>query len=371
MSFYKFNKNEILHNRIKSYPEVKLLITSGTIHYNNKINETLPVASGSIDLYELNHAGINVYPFITKDGSVTSFRTVSTNNFNQFQYGHTVTGSYPLAAGISRDYYNGADRHLSALKNTINFYGKNSPEFVFSNSSRTLDAVPLNLISIPSIFYGSSIKKGSVELKFYVTGTLVGEAKDERQNGELVQTGPAGSAGSGSIIGLALYNEGFLILTGTTALSPFSEVYPPGAFPSNPSWVNFASTGSAAPAPPLSSFDINFKGVNYIPTLTMMAHAKKGELNHSNNPTYVEHDQNLIKNAATGTTFYREFDEGVIKNVVYSSYADPTGSFEKQTYISKIGIYDEKKNLIAIAKLATPVKKTESRDFTFKLKLDI
>ena len=34
-------------------------------------------------------------------------------------------------------------------------------------------------------------------------------------------------------------------------------------------------------------------------------------------------------------------------------------------------IYDKDKNLIAIASLANPVKKTETRDFMFKLKLDI
>ena len=54
-----------------------------------------------------------------------------------------------------------------------------------------------------------------------------------------------------------------------------------------------------------------------------------------------------------------------------SSYADPTGSFEKQTFISRIGIYDKDKNLIGVAKVANPVKKTEDREFTFKLKLDI
>ena len=60
-----------------------------------------------------------------------------------------------------------------------------------------------------------------------------------------------------------------------------------------------------------------------------------------------------------------------IKNVVSSSYADPTGSFEKTTYISKVGLYDGNKNLIAIAKVATPVRKTVERDFTFKIKLDL
>ena len=58
------------------------------------------------------------------------------------------------------------------------------------------------------------------------------------------------------------------------------------------------------------------------------------------------------------------------KNIFRSPYPDATSSFRKQTYISKIGIYDERRNLIGIAKLATPVKKTEDRDYTFKLKLD-
>jgi hypothetical protein len=56
--------------------------------------------------------------------------------------------------------------------------------------------------------------------------------------------------------------------------------------------------------------------------------------------------------------------------MVSSSYPDPTGTFKKQTWISRIGIYDKDKNLIGIAKVANPVKKTEEHDFTFKLKLD-
>ena len=60
-----------------------------------------------------------------------------------------------------------------------------------------------------------------------------------------------------------------------------------------------------------------------------------------------------------------------IKNTVSSSYSDPTGSLKKTTYITKVGIYDDKKKLIGIASVAKPIKKTEDRDLTFKLKLDI
>ena len=102
----------------------------------------------------------------------------------------------------------------------------------------------------------------------------------------------------------------------------------------------------------------------------MMTHAPKGELNHSNNPTYL--DKSLSSGALTlPSGSYIENPKQAIKNIVKSPYADPTGSFSKETYISKIGIYDEENNLIAIAKLATPVRKTEDREFTFKIKMDI
>ena len=92
----------------------------------------------------------------------------------------------------------------------------------------------------------------------------------------------------------------------------------------------------------------------------MIAHAKKGELNHSNNPTYIEYGQSAKTPAdcsqISGSDFYKEGSSVRIKNIVKTPYADPTGSFEKVTYISKIAIYDEHKNVIAVAKIANPVK---------------
>ena len=44
---------------------------------------------------------------------------------------------------------------------------------------------------------------------------------------------------------------------------------------------------------------------------------------------------------------------------------------KKQTFISKIKLYDDQMNCIGIAKVATPVKKTIEKDLTFKLKIDI
>jgi len=115
-----------------------------------------------------------------------------------------------------------------------------------------------------------------------------------------------------------------------------------------------------------SSFSIDYKGVNRIQTLNMFCHAKNGELNFSNNPTY-------LSGGPTYNSGSRVFkiNQRNIKNIVSSSYTDITPEFKKTTYISKIALYDKDKNLIGIAKVATPVRKTEDKQYTFKLKLDI
>lgn len=385
MPYYEFGVNDIFVNRIKAHPKCDFVIYGGQVFYNNTTVESgsfqnigqshlkrvnnVPV--GHVSLYDLNTNRPEtqlIYPFVSKAGSLHSFKTISDSAFNNdFVFGDTLTGSYPLSASISRDYYaSGQTRpSITALQNTINYYQTLSQQFAFSSSLRDLSTDVVNVISIPSIFYGSSIKKGSVDLKFYVTGTLVAQAKDENQNGELIQVGPTGSVGSGSTIGIALYNEGFLLLTGSSEINP-SNIDSYEGSNTKPKWIHFASTGSVFS----SSFQMTFEGTNYIPTMTMLAHAPKGELNHSNNPTYLKYSDFSTKVPTSASNIWVESADIDIKNTVKSPFEDPTGSFEKQVYISRISVYDKDKNLIGIAKLATPIRKREIDAYTFKLKLD-
>ena len=358
-----------------------------------------------------------IQPFIVKDGTRVAFKTVTTKDFNGANnFGDVLVNDYPLTASIAKEYYDtayeraptsrihsvaggplevgtsGSVSHLGALKNIMDFNQILSPQFAFSSSIRDLGApgdlagtngtaVAVGLVSIPSIFYGSTIKKGTVNLKTFVSGTLIAELRDINRNGELIQVGPTGSVSSASCAGVVLYNQGFIVLTGSEALDgTHQETYVQGASADYPRWVYFAQTisgafggatdpGTSSPSTPSSSYFLGFNGTTITPTLTMLAHAKKNELNHSNNPTVIEASK-AIK-FSTGSRGYTENMELGIKNTVSASYNTPTGSFEKITYISQIGVYDENQNLLGIAQLATPVKKAENRQFTFKLKLDI
>lgn len=316
------------------------------------------------------------YPFVTKDGTLGSFKTISTDAFSQFQYGDEITGCYPLTATIQSDYFEmGDDRpRVNALKNTLNYYCPLSPYYMFSGAFGDKGEDDLRLLSIPSIFYGSSIRKGSVKCKFYLTGTLIAELNDANRNGELIQVGPSGSNGSGSIAGSVLYREGFLVLTGSWDLHPsYTDNFVPlstGSVP--PAWKHFFTTGSnGSDLVPSSSFGFTFEGTQNIPSLTMLAHAPKGEFNHSNNPTYIEYGQDEKRTPYTSSAVYRERDNLEIANIKETPYVEEEPKFEKITYISKIAIYDEQKNLIGIAKVSTPVRKREIDAYTFKLKLDM
>ena len=525
--------------------------------------------SGSIEDNERDHSVARpdiIYPFIYKSGDNNRFRAVNLAQVDGREqlfaevanYGDLLTGSYPMSASIEKEHMpvghvrTAADNiaaairdevilprgdlahpgvfaefgypektmkgsKISALRNTLDYYTYLSPHYAYSSSSMAKEPESpsiidwnkgeqeLGLLSVPSMFYGREIQKGTVNLKFYITGTLVGELRDENKNGELVQVGPSSSPYSGSTAGVVLYKEGFMLLTGSwdltanpvaatatvrlqaipndndtitlidsddnefvfkfttdnattdgtfhadgtsinvglagaiitaaasnlattvnnvssldiTAAADTSTAEPTVTFtqgtggragntvikivsdnisaptpskftggvnggygsphtekyisstPSSPRWIDFAQTIAVGTGIdiPSSSFEIDFMGTNYVPTITMLAHARKNQLNFSNNPTYIKHGQPLV--AASGSTKFLENPNLEIKNTVSSSYGNFTASYARQTYISKIGIYDDNKNLIGIAKVATPVKKTEDRDFTFKLKLDI
>jgi hypothetical protein len=187
------------------------------------------------------------------------------------------------------------------------------------------------------------------------------------------------NADSGSVAGVVLYNEGILLLTGSWNLDSLNQTLPSSLGTGTttvrkPRWYDFGilpvywnpSTDLTG-----SSFEMSLSGTQIVPTVTMFANANKGEVNYSNNPSSLSY--NPIENSlinTSGSNSYIEPSDIQIKNIVSASYNSPEPEFEKTVYINSVGIYDENKNLIAVAKMAKPIRKRNSDDLTFKLKLD-
>ena len=444
MSLKKFRPNDIIINTMKAHPRCEFFIYNGRVYFNDipQMSGTFSPnvlstsgSSGFISLYEYNidknHSKGNQFiaPFITKDSSGLSFKTVltSSDGLNEWQfaeYGDTLYGRYPLSASITREYFDNPDlgeplwdkddsefetyvddegdsvqtfgefryRHYWALKNKFRTYELLSPHFAVSSSFSSSgggigwnkDDQAASLISIPTIFFGSEISPGTVSLKMYYTGTLIGELQDIKRNGELIQVSgtyaqlnPNYADGSGSVAGVVMYNDGFIYLTGGWALNDedVAFVYD-SSDTDNPKWKYFGAgandsinyTKTAASFSNIA-FKLKFDGTTETQVLTMFAQAGKGEANYSNNPTYLKYGQDKLRH--TSSFVYEENPDQLITNFVSSSYSNYSASFKRQVYISKVGVYDDKHNLIGIATLSNPILKKEDQDYTFKIRLDI
>ena len=433
MHKFHFKPDDLFINRLKTYPEYNVFIYQGQMFVNKESQLSGSGGIEVFDINRTRTENL-IYP-IVETGSVKnvfkkyvyqpSVKSYSGEHFHTSREWHIVSGSlfenadaiavngevtssYGYESPIKRNltsrqstisanywnyntgrFYTGQSRPIvgserlpislnlsaSALQNVARKYTVLSDHFIFTGSAiRSRDLVydnnDINFITIPSMYYGSSIKKGSVELNYYITGSKVATCGDVNSDGTLIST--LGST-SGSVVGLVLYDEGIIMLTSSTAIESVDHhgiVYD-GSNPITSSWLYYGTTlnDGISPSNTLasSSYDLNFKGVNYINSMTMFAHARKGHLNHSNNPTY--RGSSMIGSVVTGSGAVFAESSYDINNIVSGSFV--SASFEKTTYISKVHIYDEDGNLIAITSMAKPIKKTLEDEFTFKMKLDL
>lgn len=425
MSLKKFGRSDIIRNAMRAFPHSNFLIYSSSVYYDHRpiesgsFSDDILSASGGISLFEYNidkqgttafeqpaadqrdessvdSTGLNppIIPYVVKASNKqylkASPRTreniqAVSDDYVVINEGPLTGSSYSMTASITRElmetaggktiYTSGTSswavpnyRHYYGLRNSLDFYTTRSPQYAISSSGWNKDEQDINLISVPKIFYGSRMKPGSMSLKFYITGTLVGELQDTKYNGELIQVGPEGSTGSGSVAGVAMYEEGFVLLTGswdlTNGVSYDFDTSTTG------SWTRFAcGANDGIDCSTSASFDFSFKGHTETQVLTMFAHARRGEINYSNNPTFLEYGQERV--AVSSSNLYIENDSLRIKNTVSSSYDGFEAPFERQVYISRVALYDDEKKLIGVATLSNPVLKKEAQDLSFKLKLDI
>tara|TARA_A100001515_G_scaffold15599_1_gene11484 strand:- start:1171 stop:2379 length:1209 start_codon:yes stop_codon:yes gene_type:complete len=401
---YELKQNDVFQNTTIARPKYKFVLYSGSLFINDQVDNGI-YETGSIRIGDLNL-------------TPTSDLTITTNlpsGFSKYINANIVTGSaissftlnrefvYKVGTTYNTDYTstNTIFKFLS-LKNSIDNRRDRAPSFDFdlyfnnnglpqskkneiaagTDASKASPKQSLNLLTYDNIFYGNQISPGSITASFYKDGDIIAQATDVHKNGELVEQINA-TQGTGSVVGFVLYEEGAIVFTGTGSLSTDEEPYiQPTASSGTPvsddsKWIHFgsyqkiASSGNAITG---SAYELEFKGTQPKETLTMFAYAPKNELNWSNNPTYLIQSGDNSKNQyidVTGSNIYMENENVYVKNIVSSSFSTYSASFDAVTYIRSIGVYDEDKNLIAVAKVANPVKKTTEQDYTFKLKLDL
>lgn len=222
-------------------------------------------------------------------------------------------------------------------------------------------------INFARLLTKDEIKKGTFNLKLcsahsfllasnaLITITDAGAENDYRVNspaGEyaiLTQSATGMPPGVPSAnCGLIFYQAGVVVLTASVfAASPTGSISASAmANVGSSSFLNLftgSEISSSADALRHRIYDMSFNNTTELNSTIYFCRANHNEFNYSSNPTYLSASKIVVKN--------NTFDEPV-------------------TYITTIGLYSADNELLGIAKLSEPIKKSPSTEVTFRVRMD-
>lgn len=209
------------------------------------------------------------------------------------------------------------------------------------------------VIEIPSMFYGRQIATGSFRLelntfnKHFNKNVIVDDGR-----GNIYLSGSSTRMLTGSedrsgvmwrSIGNIFYTEGIVAITDPSMIDHWSPTSYTG------SYGDYRGVGTSTYVffENEQFMNLSFKGDQRIASKVFMCRAGPSELNGSNNPTYTR---------VTSEDYFGEKRE-IVRPM-------------NTTYITSIGVYDSERKLVAVAKLAQPIRKREKDKLNIRLRMD-
>jgi hypothetical protein len=222
-----------------------------------------------------------------------------------------------------------------------------------------------------------SMNPSSFEISESKITSLVDETLNEMYllENSLIRNGPAGQfyyVYSGSLsngtysgqnsatpFGIVYPDAGIIVLNGR-ALDASASIYTNRSIPESSSAYNAYRLFNSISGAMSSSTDNYFAGrtLETINSTIYFARVGNGEFNFSNNVTYYDSgSEQFIKPLllASGQGTNIQGNNNVNRNV---------------TYVTTVGLYNDNEELLAVAKLSKPVRKTSNSEMIIKIKLD-
>ena len=265
-------------------------------------------------------------------------RVVTRRGLNQLYYSNFISSSGYTAPNYNRE----EDLLKSSSAESIRIVGfDNFEESSFVTSGSRILTARGATYSIPRELFGTHIEPGSVMISSSYN-TIVDDGEGNLRK----------NTATGEHMGNVIYSHGQLIITNYET-AKFYESGSEYTFPSPPDIDQYPGQAT-----------ISFK--NNLPIYTQNFNIKVAdyEYNFSMNPTAQSGSSTYLysgSNNLTGSTYFRP--SGVLADNVTGSYFQP--------YITTVGLYNDQQELLAVGKLATPVKKPADTELTIIVRLDI
>ena len=172
----------------------------------------------------------------------------------------------------------------------------------------------------------------------------------------LLYTSSAAAPAGDPPVGLIFYQAGVCVLTASlfsahgAAASPFGPNLVANHFDTGSINIMFTGSNISSSCDAFRNrlFNIEFNNTTELNSTVYFCRGNHNEFNYSSNPTYL-----------SGTNGASEI---VVKN------GDPRAL--PASYVTTIGLYSPDNELLAVAKLSEPLKKTPSNELTFRVRLD-
>lgn len=232
------------------------------------------------------------------------------------------TGPFTASVDVITVVQGGTNQQLyQSILSLYDYYSLHNSNFTssFTGSATTR----FRVITIPEIYYDRQVHTGSLS------------ASDQNSDGEYrylfddARGGIYSGSLTGTLVGNIFYSEGLVVLKG-------------GGL--NESGNDFGLDSSTN-----FKWNVDFEGTHTIPVNIFRCRAPAGELN-----------------ASTNSSFY------TVPTLSSSQYKNErvrilSGS---ETWITRIGLYSDRYELLAVVNLAQPIKKVESDSLLFRIRID-
>lgn len=202
------------------------------------------------------------------------------------------------------------------------------------------------------------IKKGSFSMEigtgsaYSAPFTVSKTIQDSAAASSYKINSPAGEYGllqvTGTNVGLLYYQAGIAVLT--SSVFGNENTFMNDAGDTMESLITGSTIDVVSDAIRHRVENISFNNTTELNSSIYFCRATAGEFNYSSNPTYIDQTTNKIRVKATGGS--RESENSPV------------------SYITTVGLYSHDNELLAVAKLSEPIKKTNASDLTLRVRLD-
>ena len=186
----------------------------------------------------------------------------------------------------------------------------------------------------------------------HTIGTIKLQDANARINGDGVNNADGGdygvlfsnSAGTGDGLGVVFYQAGIAVITASAfqGITDFAKHPSKGNQTTTQAFTGSSITGSIE-AFRRRIYNISFNNTTEINSTIYFCRAPSNKFNYSSNPTYVTGSKIRVKNIASDNPI---------------------------SYVTTVGLYNSSNELLAVAKLSEPLKKSVDNELTIRVRLD-